>query len=349
MGKPIRVQVPAWAPLHFARPMRRSPLRAAFLLPASHRLPCRGRLAQLVRAPRLHRGGRGFEPLTAHFRPTLAARKRPSERRIAGGSSAVLASRAQRLALVMVRRRRRRTTHGCRRSPLGPRCWQPRHTDRRCRSRLTPRCRSRHPRRPGRLLWPAWSSSSYRQGRLRRRRTRTSRLARRRRRCHRPSSPTRAGGSKTVPPMSVSESAAAATAISQGASSASQVMRNTPPVVSAIGDPSGTEYEACGMSDAVALRHFDGGNAVLGLTEVGVVVMEERSERLAGRCCPSGRSCRSLPFVIPLSTSHAMSSWNWLLSGTSRTGEMRGPHRSRGPVPSAHLELRSFAWASATS
>jgi hypothetical protein len=25
-----------------------------------------GRLAQLVRAPRLHRGGRGFEPLTAH-------------------------------------------------------------------------------------------------------------------------------------------------------------------------------------------------------------------------------------------------------------------------------------------
>ncbi len=27
-----------------------------------------GRLAQLARAPRLHRGGRGFEPLSAHHK-----------------------------------------------------------------------------------------------------------------------------------------------------------------------------------------------------------------------------------------------------------------------------------------
>ena len=30
------------------------------------RAPKRGRLAQLARAPRLHRGSRGFESLTAH-------------------------------------------------------------------------------------------------------------------------------------------------------------------------------------------------------------------------------------------------------------------------------------------
>ena len=29
----------------------------------------RGRIAQLVRAPLLHRGGRGFEPLFAHLEP----------------------------------------------------------------------------------------------------------------------------------------------------------------------------------------------------------------------------------------------------------------------------------------
>ena len=29
-----------------------------------------GRLAQLARAPRLHRGGRGFEPLSAHHSPS---------------------------------------------------------------------------------------------------------------------------------------------------------------------------------------------------------------------------------------------------------------------------------------
>ncbi len=37
-------------------------------LPAEYHA-ARGRLAQLVRAPRLHRGGRGFEPLTAHHKP----------------------------------------------------------------------------------------------------------------------------------------------------------------------------------------------------------------------------------------------------------------------------------------
>ena len=34
--------------------------------PACPDLDC-GRLAQLVRAPRLHRGGRGFKSLSAHF------------------------------------------------------------------------------------------------------------------------------------------------------------------------------------------------------------------------------------------------------------------------------------------
>ena len=39
-------------------------------LRAAHRVLCSlGRLAQLVRAPRLHRGGRGFEPLAAHPGP----------------------------------------------------------------------------------------------------------------------------------------------------------------------------------------------------------------------------------------------------------------------------------------
>ena len=35
-----------------------------------------GRLAQLARAPRLHRGGRGFEPLSAHHEnnPVLRGR-----------------------------------------------------------------------------------------------------------------------------------------------------------------------------------------------------------------------------------------------------------------------------------
>ena len=56
------------------------------------------------------------------------------------------------------------------------------------------------------------------------------------------------GRKRTVPPMSVSESAAAFTAIVQGASAASQVMRNTPPVVSATGDPSEIEYAACGRA-----------------------------------------------------------------------------------------------------
>jgi hypothetical protein len=45
--------------------------RAAFALPGDlasigYHAARVGRLAQLVRAPRLHRGGRGFEPLTAH-------------------------------------------------------------------------------------------------------------------------------------------------------------------------------------------------------------------------------------------------------------------------------------------
>src|SRR5438552_686055 len=43
-----------------------------------------GRLAQLVRAPRLHRGSRGFESLTAHHVPKINCRQRRwlhSERR----------------------------------------------------------------------------------------------------------------------------------------------------------------------------------------------------------------------------------------------------------------------------
>src|SRR3954469_7466690 len=62
MTQVIRVQVPAWAPIprkNAAAPCRTPPLvfRAVQSL---------GRLAQLVRAPRLHRGSRGFESLTAH-------------------------------------------------------------------------------------------------------------------------------------------------------------------------------------------------------------------------------------------------------------------------------------------
>ena len=58
------------------------------IVPCHHRRPpallCRwlGRLAQLVRAPRLHRGGRGFEPLSVQ--PSLAA---SGERRLPRRSS----------------------------------------------------------------------------------------------------------------------------------------------------------------------------------------------------------------------------------------------------------------------
>jgi hypothetical protein len=41
--------------------------------------PC-GQIAQLVRAPRLHRGGRGFEPLFAHFK--AMPRSRPGMKSI---------------------------------------------------------------------------------------------------------------------------------------------------------------------------------------------------------------------------------------------------------------------------
>jgi hypothetical protein len=101
MGKPIRVQVPAWAPSHRRSfSAARDIVRAAFALgsrletrpgppcpicaravehvlgPARrigyHAAQHDGRLAQLVRAPRLHRGGRGFEPLTAHHVDLMA-------------------------------------------------------------------------------------------------------------------------------------------------------------------------------------------------------------------------------------------------------------------------------------
>ena len=42
--------------------------------------PGDGRLAQLVRAPRLHRGSRGFESLTAHQWPASIASSTPPER-----------------------------------------------------------------------------------------------------------------------------------------------------------------------------------------------------------------------------------------------------------------------------
>lgn len=50
-----------WSGLHDRRASIDGPLRRGEAM-----VPSRGRLAQLVRAPRLHRGGRGFEPLTAH-------------------------------------------------------------------------------------------------------------------------------------------------------------------------------------------------------------------------------------------------------------------------------------------
>ena len=46
--------------------------------PACPDLDC-GRLAQLVRAPRLHRGGRGFKSLSAHFLPSLRASDNPEK------------------------------------------------------------------------------------------------------------------------------------------------------------------------------------------------------------------------------------------------------------------------------
>src|SRR5215211_3518725 len=63
MRQLIRVQVPAWAPfaLHATADSRRS-----FLV--RRRILAHGRLAQLVRAPRLHRGSHWFESSTAHHR-----------------------------------------------------------------------------------------------------------------------------------------------------------------------------------------------------------------------------------------------------------------------------------------
>ena len=60
MRQLIRVQVPAWAPI----PPDETDDAAEEA--ASRMYHPDGRLAQLVRASRLHREGRGFESLTAH-------------------------------------------------------------------------------------------------------------------------------------------------------------------------------------------------------------------------------------------------------------------------------------------
>ena len=73
MRQLIRVQVPAWAPTSNGRDRR---IPAVVLRPASsypRRILAAGRLAQLVRAPRLHRGSRGFESLTAHQAPRVVS------------------------------------------------------------------------------------------------------------------------------------------------------------------------------------------------------------------------------------------------------------------------------------
>ena len=57
MRQLIRVQVPAWAP---PSPILTTVAGATVVMLSP------GRLAQLVRAPRLHRGGHWFEPSTAH-------------------------------------------------------------------------------------------------------------------------------------------------------------------------------------------------------------------------------------------------------------------------------------------
>src|SRR3954463_9134232 len=62
MRQLIRVQVPAWAP-----PRR----NLTTVADAAVVMLSLGRLAQLVRAPRLHRGGHRFEPCTAHHPPPL--------------------------------------------------------------------------------------------------------------------------------------------------------------------------------------------------------------------------------------------------------------------------------------
>ncbi len=56
---------------------------SATLAPGALASASHGRLAQLVRAPRLHRGGRGFEALTAHCQDA-----RHGERRVDGRARA---------------------------------------------------------------------------------------------------------------------------------------------------------------------------------------------------------------------------------------------------------------------
>ena len=68
MRQLIRVQVPAWAPLSCTGTGRLC-MEPPFVSSGT-RKRLQGRLAQSVRAPRLHRGGRRFEPTTAHHSPS---------------------------------------------------------------------------------------------------------------------------------------------------------------------------------------------------------------------------------------------------------------------------------------
>ena len=60
---PGEIQIPIWGELG-ASPDHSTNKQPCIVRIYAH-LQC-GRLAQLARAPRLHRGGRGFEPLSAH-------------------------------------------------------------------------------------------------------------------------------------------------------------------------------------------------------------------------------------------------------------------------------------------
>lgn len=102
-----------------ARSFRRSMSTTVVALPAAletSKRGRRGRLAQLVRAPGLHPGGRGFEPLTAHERKRSRGSLRRRDAFVdeavrhdgVGSAGGLLRTPAEPIALGSIPRRRRR-------------------------------------------------------------------------------------------------------------------------------------------------------------------------------------------------------------------------------------------------
>src|SRR5207245_9457463 len=91
----VRVRVAAWAPLHAGG--RGGPNGPPLVIRDGRRILAGGRLAQLVRAPRLDRGCRGFESLTAH-RPFTPCRIRTSLVGQAGADGATVRAFPRRLS-----------------------------------------------------------------------------------------------------------------------------------------------------------------------------------------------------------------------------------------------------------